>query len=124
METVRQQRQSTKKETVTNARRASMTPPMVPRMSINKSPAPRPAPSLITTTQDESLTRVRGMNISAVEAQVELLRVKVATLQRELDDASIEKQSWLNERVRMSAEVTSVEEELKTTTSRMSSMRP
>jgi chromosome segregation ATPase len=127
METVRQQRQSTKKETVTNGRRASMTPPMVPRMSINKSPAPRPVPSLMTTTtttttQDESLTRVRGMNISAVEAQVELLRVKVATLQRELDDASIEKQSWLNERVRMSAEVTSVEEELKTTASRMSKM--
>lgn len=127
METMRQQRQSTKKETVTNGRRASMTPPMVPRMSINKSPAPRPVPSLMTTTtttttQDESLTRVRGMNISAVEAQVELLRVKVATLQRELDDASIEKQSWLNERVRMSAEVTSVEEELKTTASRMSKM--
>lgn len=126
METVRQQRQSTKKETVTNGRRASMTPPMVPRMSINKSPAPRPVPSLMTTTttttQDESLTRVRGMNISAVEAQVELLRVKVATLQRELDEASIEKQSWLNERVRMSAEVTSVEEELKTTASRMSKM--
>lgn len=123
METVRQQRQSTKKETVTNGRRASMTPPMVPRMSINESPAPRPVPSMMTTTtQDESLTRVRGMNISAVEAQVELLRVKVATLQRELDDASIEKQSWLNERVRMSAEVTSVEEELKTTTSRMSKM--
>lgn len=126
METVRQQRQSTKKETVTNGRRASMTPPMVPRMSINKSPAPRPVPSPMTTTttttQDESLTRVRGMNISAVEAQVELLRVKVATLQRELDEASIEKQSWLNERVRMSAEVTSVEEELKTTASRMSKM--
>jgi chromosome segregation ATPase len=127
METVQQQRQSTKKETVTNGRRASMTPPMVPRMSISKSPAPRPVHSLMTTatttaTQDESLTRVRGMNISAVEAQVELLRAKVATLQRELDDASIEKQSWLSERVRMSAEVTSVEEELKTTTSRMSKM--
>ncbi|CEG02068.1 unnamed product [Ostreococcus tauri] len=60
------------------------------------------------------------MNVRAVETEIERLRAKVAALTRELDIISVEKQTWQNERVRMSALMTAAEEDLKTTESRMS----
>ena len=60
------------------------------------------------------------MNVRAVETEIERLRAKVAALTRQLDTISVEKQTWQNERVRMSALMTAAEEDLKTTESRMS----
>ena len=117
------QRETTTTTTTMTVRRASMTPPQALRMSLMSPKPPTTVRVASSSTMDvdaRALVVAGGMNAKAVEFEVEQLRAKVTAIQRDLEAMAIEKQTWLNERVRMGAMISATEEDLKTTEARMS----
>lgn len=113
------------------ARRASMTLPRALRMTV-MSPGGRSeaAVRLSESVRESSsswavattTTTTRRVDEDArrdAEAELERLRARVVTMERDAEAAAVKEQMWLNERVRLGASASAAEENVKTADARV-----
>ena len=107
--------------------KASMTPPRALRMTV-MSPGRRSeaAVRLSESVRESSSRWAVAMPSRAdedarrdAEAERERLRARVVTMERDAEAAAVEKQMWLNERVRLGASASAAEENVKTAEARV-----
>lgn len=111
-------------------RRASMTPPRALRMTVMSPGGRSEAVARLSESVRESssswavatTTTTRRADEDArrdAEAELERLRARVVTMERDAEAAAVEKQMWLNERVRLGASASAAEENVKTADARV-----
>ena len=108
--------------------KASMTPPRALRMTV-MSPGRRSeaAVRLSESVRESSSSWAVATTTSRAdedarrdaEAERERLRARVVTMERDAEAAAVEKQMWLNERVRLGASASAAEENVKTAEARV-----
>jgi len=115
------------------ARRASMTPPRALRMTVMSpggrseaavrlSESVRESSSSWAVATTTTTLRVDEDARRDAEAELERLRARVVTMERDAEAAAVEKQMWLNERVRLGASASAAEENVKTADARVAKM--